>query len=275
MRIGRGLVLACHPLPTLAVTAISAGLAALAHTGPATGTLVVLAVFTGQLSVGWSNDLIDAPRDRATDRGDKPLVTGVLSTSVVRVATAAAVTATVVLSLSLGYRAGLVALLTVASAWAYNLRLKSSAWSWLPYAVSFGLLPAIATLAASPHRWPAAWAVAAGALLGVSAHFANVLPDLAGDEATGVRGLPHRVGARPTVVIGPLLLLGATATIVANAAGRLGAGRWFALGACAAVVAMTIGLGLTRPASKLFFLGTVAVALADVVLFGLSGGRLT
>jgi 4-hydroxybenzoate polyprenyltransferase len=274
MRSARGLLLACHPLPTLAVTAVSAGLAALAHTGVGVGALVVLAVFTGQLSVGWSNDLIDAPRDRATERGDKPLVAGGLSASLVRVATGAAVAAMVAFSLALGYRAGLIALLTVASAWSYNLGLKSSVWSWLPYAVSFGLLPAIATLAAPSQRWPSAWAIAAGALLGVSAHFANVLPDLAGDEATGVRGLPHRLGARPSVVIGPLLLLAATVTIVANAAGRLGAGRWIALGACAAVVALTIGLGLNRPASKLFFLGTVAVAVADVVLFGVSGGRL-
>jgi len=30
------------------------------------------------------------------------------------------------------------------------------ALSWLPYAIAFGMLPAVATLSASPPRWPAA-----------------------------------------------------------------------------------------------------------------------
>jgi len=40
------------------------------------------------------------------------------------------------------------------------------------------------------HPAPRASVSAAAALLGLGAHFANVLPDLAGDAATGVRGLP-------------------------------------------------------------------------------------
>ena len=46
----------------------------------------------------------------------------------------------------------------------------------------------------------------AGALLGVAAHFANVLPDLADDRRTGVSGLPHRLGARASGTI-PFVLL--------------------------------------------------------------------
>ena len=69
-RSSAGLALSCHPLPTIAVTAISAGLAALAGLSPARGALVVAAVFAGQLSIGWSNDAIDAARDRAS-RSDR------------------------------------------------------------------------------------------------------------------------------------------------------------------------------------------------------------
>ena len=59
---------------------------------------------------------------------------------------------------------------------------------------------------------------AAGALLGVGAHLVNVLPDLADDEATGVRGLPHRIGARrlPVVAAG---VLAAGSLVVALGAG--------------------------------------------------------
>jgi len=144
----------------------------------------------------------------------------------------------------------------------------------LPFAIAFGLLPAIATLARPDPRWPAAWAIVAGALLGIAAHVANVLPDLRADEATGVRGLPHRLGARVSVAVGPVLLLGATAAIVLGAATRLGAWRWAVLGGCAVAAALAAGAGLTRPSSRVFFLATVLVAMADLALFGLSGARL-
>jgi len=39
-------------------------------------------------------------------------------------------------------------------------------------------------------------ALVAAALLGFAAHFANVLPVLRADAATGVRGLPQRLGPR-------------------------------------------------------------------------------
>ena len=42
----------------------------------ARGLLVTAAVLAGQLSIGWSNDLIDARRDRAVGRTDKPLAVG-------------------------------------------------------------------------------------------------------------------------------------------------------------------------------------------------------
>ncbi len=270
----RGLALACHPLPTLAVTAISAGLANLAGLSLATGVILVAAVFTGQLSIGWSNDRIDAVRDQKLNRADKPLATGAVPVAAVTTAIACALVATTVLSLLLGYRAGLIALLTVACGWAYNAGLKSTIWSWLPYAIAFGLLPAIATLAQDPPRWPAAWAIAAGALFGVSAHIANVLPDLRADELTGVRGLPHRLGARASVVIGPLLLVIATAIIAFDGATRLGAWRWVVVAGCAAAAGSAIGVGLARPSNRFFFIGTVLIAGADIALFALSGGRL-
>jgi hypothetical protein len=60
----------------------------------------------------------------------------------------------------------------------------STRLSWLPYAIAFGMLGG-RDLSATSSRWPAPWALAAGALLGVAAHLANVLPDLLED-------VPHR-----------------------------------------------------------------------------------
>jgi 4-hydroxybenzoate polyprenyltransferase len=274
-RAARGLVLACHPLPTLAVTAISAGLAGLARVHLGTAVLLTLAVLTGQLSIGWSNDRIDSARDRAVARSDKPLAAGAVAPGTVTVAAGCALAATIGFSLLIGIRPGLVSLLTVAWGWAYNLGLKATWWSWLPFAVSFGLLPAIATLASPGHPLPAAWAVAAGALLGVSAHIANVLPDLGDDAATGVRGLPHRLGRQASVVLGPALLLAAAAVITLAGSRAPRAVRLLALALSAVLALVAIAAGLRRPSSRLFFVATVLVAAADVALFGLSGGRIT
>src|SRR3954465_15398727 len=182
------LVGAAHAGPTLAVTVVAGVLAASADLPPWRAVLVVAAVLTGQLSVGWSNDLVDAARDRSVHRTDKPLATGAIGEGTVRAACIVALLLTVPLSFACGVVAGAVHLLFVACGWAYNLWLKSTVWSWVPYAVAFGLLPVFVTGAPPPPAWPPPWGPAVGALLGVGAHLVNALPDLEEDAATGVRG---------------------------------------------------------------------------------------
>ena len=136
-----------------------------------------------------------------------------------------------VLSLALGWQPGLASLTVVACGWLYNLGLKATAFSFVPYAIAFGMLPAVATLALPDPTWPAPWAMVAGALFGVSAHLANVLPDLDDDIDTGVRGLPHRIGARATAVACPVLLGAASLVILWGTSGGSGTGagwRWVA-----------------------------------------------
>jgi len=273
----RGLALSCHPVPTIAVTAISAGLAALAGLSPARGALVVAAVFAGQLSIGWSNDAIDAARDRATRRSDKPVAQGAVSTRTVGIAAGVALAIAVVLSLALGPLPGLASLAVVACGWLYNLGLKATVFSFVPYAIAFGTLPAIATLALPQPELPATWAVLAGALFGVSAHLANVLPDLDDDEQTGVRGLPHRLGQRATAVACPVLLGAAALVILFGAAPATGAEgwRWVAAAVLLVVAGAGILVGLARPAGRVLFLLVIAVALSAIVLFAVSGQSLS
>ena len=64
--------------------------------------------------------------------------------------------------------------------------------TWL----GFGPIPAYAASTLPGHPAPRWSVTAAAALVGLGAHFANVLPDLAGDQATGVKGLPQQVAAR-------------------------------------------------------------------------------
>src|SRR5918998_2385562 len=159
--------------------------------------LVCAAVLAGQASIGWSNDWLDADRDLAVARADKPVVQGAVAPALLRSAALLAVALAVVLSLLLGLVPGLLLLVLVASGWAYNAGLKRTAASVVPYVTGFGALPA-GVVAAAPGA-PAApwWLVAAGRGLGAAAHLANVAPDIEDDLATGVRGLPHRLGPVP------------------------------------------------------------------------------
>jgi 4-hydroxybenzoate polyprenyltransferase len=270
--IVRGLVRACHPEPTAAVTAVSAALAAAVGRGAAGTVAVAAAVLAGQLSVGWMNDLLDRDRDVRVRRTDKPVVAGALAPATLRAATIAAGVAVVPLSLLSGWLAGTLHLLAVGSAWAYNLRLKATALSVLPYAVSFGLLPAFIT-AGLPGHPVHGWLVAAGALLGAGAHFANVLPDIDDDLATGVRGLPHRIGPAGSRVAAGLLLAAASVVLAVGPPGPPGP-----LGVGAVVVAVAAGVGAAvlgrRPGSRAAFLGVLVVAAVDVALLVASGGAL-
>ena len=270
----RALALSCHPIPSLAVTTLTAGLAGLAGLPLGRGVLVTAAVFTGQLSIGWSNDYRDAERDRAVARSDKPVASGALPARAAGIAAVVALVGTVALSAALGWPGGAAALVTVLCGWLYNLGLKATVLSWLPYAIAFGILPAVATLSASPPRWPAAWALAAGALLGVAAHLANVLPDLREDEATGVRGVPHRLGAKTTALAGAGILLAASAVILFGPGGQPGWWRWAGFAAALLVAAAAATSALHDPSSKRFFQATILIAAMDLVFFALSGTSL-
>jgi 4-hydroxybenzoate polyprenyltransferase len=181
--------------------------------------LLACATLTGQASVGWTNDDIDADRDRAAGRADKPVAAGTVSRGLVRACAAGALTATVPLSLLVGWRAGAAHLAAVGWGWMYDVRLKETSASALPYVVSFGLLPVAvaAALPGSPHPQPTV--VGAAALLGVAAHFANTVGDADDDAATGVRGLPQRVGPRRSLVVAAGTLLAAAVLLAAATGG--------------------------------------------------------
>lgn len=257
---------AAHFPPTVAVTAVTALLAVEAGRGPSGTAWAAVAVFAGQLSVGWSNDYIDRERDRAAERTAKPLVRNdIADASLWRAARAAFVVA-IALSFGSGWRAALAHGVALVAAWSYNLVLKRTAISPVPYAVAFGLLPAIVYLGLAGHPWPPWWLVTAGALLGVGAHFVNVLPDLEADAQHGIRGLPHRIGARVSTLLSAAFLIVVAVVLAVAPAGPVGvlgaAGLAAGLAAGAVIVAVVARGGRLRVP----FLLCLAVAAVDVVL---------
>lgn len=245
VRIVRALWGSSHPGPTLVVTALALALGLSIGLEAWRLTLLTVAVFAGQLSIGISNDALDAARDRAVGRTDKPLARGDVSLAAAWVAASVCLTLALVLSAPLGWRMLAAHALTLGSAWAYNAGLKSTPLSIVPFLVSFGVFPSLATLSAPEPAFAAGWAWIAGAVLGAAVHLTNVLPDLDDDERTGVRGLPHRLGARTSAVVAALgVIAGAAAVLLGSAGGDLAA---------------------VSPISWAFFSGVVLLAVATVV----------
>ena len=270
----RALALATHLGPTVAVTTVATLLARTAGVPGGRTALLCVAVLAGQASIGWSNDWLDADRDRAVARSDKPVVQGAVGPDALRVAAFLALAVAIVLSLALGPAPGVLLLGLVASGWAYNAGLKRTTASIVPYVVGFGLLPA-GVVAAAPGT-PAApwWLIGAGAALGAAAHLANVAPDLEDDLATGVRGLPHRMGPHAGAVAGALLLGGASLVLVLGPAGPPSALGWVGLGLAvpAAAVASLAGTPRYR---RLAFPAVMLLTVLDVALLLVGGAGVT
>ena len=266
-----GLLRASHPEPAAAVTTVAA-LLAVATGRPAPGVFAVaLAVLASQLAVGWVNDAVDADRDAAVGRADKPIPAGAVSRRAVAVAGAGAAVAAPLLALLSGPAAALAATVGVVSSLLYDWPLKSTPVSVLPYVVSFAALPAFVVLGLPGAPRPPGWMLLAGALMGAGAHFANTLPDLADDVRTGVRGLPHRIGPAASRVAAGLLLLVATGVLVLGPAGPP---SWFGLGVLvSAAVVLPIGgyLASRRVGSRAVFRAVLVVAVMDVALLVAAG----
>ena len=275
-RVTGALVRATHAAPTATVTAVMTAFAVSVGRGAAGSVLVAATVLTGQLSVGWSNDYLDRFRDETVGRTDKPIPSGDVAADTVWACAFVALFLCVPLSLMNGWRAGLVHLLGVGAAWAYNLGIKATVLSPLPFAIGFGALPAFVVLGLPGRPAPPLWLVAGGALLGMGAHFANVLPDLSDDVATGVVGLPHRIGRTGSAVTSAVLLLSATVVLTLGPSG--GSAAVAVVGLVLAIAMVAVGSfaalrGGPSGAAAMFRMA-MGLALLDVALLLVRGGSL-
>lgn len=263
-----------HPGPSVVVTTVAVVLGLATGLEPWRIVVLGLAILAGQLSVGISNDAIDAPRDIANARRDKPIARGDVSVRVAWAAASVCLVVSLALSLVLGWRMALAHLVALASAWAYNAGLKKTALSVVPFVVSFGLLPSLVTLSAQPPALAAGWAWVAGAALGVAIHLTNVLPDLEDDARTGVRGLPHRLGGRISAVLAAsALAIGAVAVLI----GPDAASSPLAITVFAAVVLIAVTglvLALARPPGRWVFRLVMLAALLLCVQLAATGQAL-
>lgn len=266
------LAMSTHPGPAVAVTLITVGLGVGGGLDGGRIAILALAMLANQASVGLSNDWIDADRDRTVGRSDKPVAQGRIAVAVVRRGAWISAATSILLTLLLGWPATVAQAIFLVSAWSYNAGLKKTPFSVIPYIVSFGILPSIVTLSRTDAVLAAPWVFAVGALLGVAAHFANVLPDLEDDRSTGVRGLPHRLG-RPLSATLTYLVLAVAALL--GFLGSGGAGSPVGGVALILIVPLAVaGIALAGRPARWHFRLIILAALLLVVVLASAGNRM-
>ena len=173
-----------------------------------------------QASIGALNDVVDAPRDAGRKPG-KPLPAGLLSAGLARAVVVIAAAAGLALSLPSGPAVVLLAGVVLGVGYGYDLVLKGTAWSWVPFAVGIPLLPVYGWLGTT-RNLPASFALLlpVAVLAGAALAIANARVDMERDAAAGVQSVALRLGGRRAWAIHAALL----AIVVAAALATLAAG---------------------------------------------------
>jgi 4-hydroxybenzoate polyprenyltransferase len=219
-----------------------------------------------QFGIGAANDWADAAAD-ARARPAKPIPAGLVRRSTAARIAAAAAAAGLALAMLAGLPALAVAAAGLATGLVYDLRLKRTRWSWLPYAVGIPLLPVFAWIGATGSL-PASFvvllpiALVAGGALAV----ANAVADVEGDLAAGVETVATSLGLDQARRIGGALE-GLVVLVALSSAALLGGdAAWLAVtGGGSIVVLGGLVLGWSsRPTTRRHGWEVQAVGLAIV-----------
>jgi 4-hydroxybenzoate polyprenyltransferase len=186
-----------HPIPVLAVLLATAAFALTLGAPRAPGTFLrLVGTMAGiQLAIGAVNDYVDLPLDRHS-KPWKPLVSGALRPGAALWLTAGGLVAALVLVAPLGLATAALALLGTGMGMVYNLYLKRTGWSWLPYLIAIPLLPIWVWTALRGWEARLLWLYPLGGSMVVALHLADTLPDIRADARHGIRGVAHRLGER-------------------------------------------------------------------------------
>jgi 4-hydroxybenzoate polyprenyltransferase len=206
-----------HPFPSALDAVVVAAVAALAGAPADRIAVLALAMLFLQFSIGVGNDWADAPAD-ATANPAKAIPRGLVRRRTAAVLAILLALAGLVLAAAAGMLALAIACVGLAAGLAYDLRLKGTRWSWLPYAVGIPLLPVFAWAGATGTLPPAfgvllPLAVGAGAALAV----ANALADLERDRAAGTETVATALGIERARRLGAGLIATTSMAAVASA----------------------------------------------------------
>lgn len=266
------LVNSSHPVPCLAVSSF-AGLFSFGFGIPWDRSLLIfLVVLFQQISVGLSNDWLDYKKDLTAGRTNKPAVNGTVKVSTLRAVSLVAASLAQSTAFFFGATAALVMFGMLIAGWAYNLGMKSNWSSAIPYAIGFGLVPIFVGQAALAPFWVPTWVVLVAALLGVSAHFANVLPDIAADRLTGVNSLPHLLGQKVSALVIATTAIVATILVITQSKDLDPIVAALGLVSNIVIVGLASALSLKKEPPRAAFLLLILASLVNVILLVLGAG---
>lgn len=194
------LLRAAHPKQGLAMALVVFAVA-VAIGRPAREAGIVLAtVLTGQAILGWHNDLVDRPRDRAHETPGKPVATGEVTVANTWFALCLAALLLVPLSITTGITAGLIYLTSVGLGMLGNVLFRTTPLSWWSWAASFALLPAYLTYGGwggqAVGNPPETAITVLAAFAGVGVHLLRSVWGLVADHQDGWDTLPLKLGLK-------------------------------------------------------------------------------
>jgi 4-hydroxybenzoate polyprenyltransferase len=224
-----------------------------------------------QAAIGTVNDLVDAPLDAGRKPG-KPIPARSIRPSEARVVAVAAgaggLLLTALVSRSVALVVVAVAILGVGLL--YDLRLRGTALSWLPFALGIPLLPVYAWLGAA-RSLPAEFAVLVPAafLAGAALAIANALADLERDAAARAPSVAVALGRERAWLIHAVLHVAVVALAFASSlvAGRpvgplVGIGVAAFLIAVGVLAARSLDAGRRERGWELEAIGVAGMAVA-------------
>jgi 4-hydroxybenzoate polyprenyltransferase len=231
---------------------VTASVAAIAGAGPAVVAILAAAMLLLQMGIGAANDWADAPADGTAQPG-KPIPSDLVRRAIAaRIALGAAASGLVLAALA-GPASLAVAAAGLSVGLAYDLRLKGTRWSWVPYAVGIPLLPVFAWVGATGSL-PAPFAVLVpiAMLAGAALAVANALADLERDRRSGTETVATSLGLDRARRIGAALQGLAVAAALGSAVAFGGDAAWVGLAvAGSAIVLAGLAIGWSgRPAVR-------------------------
>lgn len=178
-----------------------------------------VAMMLAQVSTGSLNDVADRRADRI-HQPYKPIAQGRVSTTGALTFALGTGLGSLLIAAGCGRRALRIMSLGLASGWSYDLWLRRTPGSGVPFLVGIATVPLLgpAAVGASPVR-PRFLTAMAG-LLGVGLHLANSGPDVDRDRLAGRRSLAVLLGNRGSRLGTHAILTGAAVLAVAGSDGR-------------------------------------------------------
>ena len=201
------LVAVLHPFPSIATAAVALAVALIFRmpVGPRLW-LMFFTMLMAQFSIGVLNDWADRSADARAGR-PRPVASGRISPNVAFGMATAFGLLGIGGAAIFGLRSVLLVLVGLAAGWAYDLFLKPTVLSFVPFAIAFPLLALwVAEVAGRP--LPMAWLIPLGGVpLAIAIHLADAIPDRGYDAEAGLRTLPVVLGFPRTEVLAGLLLV--------------------------------------------------------------------